>query len=125
MLRRTAEPLADLGWQLRPVFAMSCLAIALGALAWNGSRRLASSPAAPEILSFTADKLSVRPTEPITLRWKVVNAKKVLIKDPHGTVLEPTQSDSITMYLRKPGAYSFMLIALGENETVTSGLGGQ
>jgi len=67
----------------------------------------------PKIISFTVDKSVVTASQPVTLRWKVRNVKKVIIKGVNGTAVEPSAGDNhLTLYLSQPGQYSFVLVAM-------------
>lgn len=105
----------EFSWAPKAALSLAALAVAL--TVW-GVRAPLSAPA-PEILQFTADKTSVVVGEPITLRWEVANAKKVLIKDNHGLVADPGQEKTMKMYHMRPGKYTFVLIALGTDKDVS------
>ena len=107
-------------WGLRPALAVAGVlgALTLVFLPAQEPDKVRKAEAKPQILSFTVDKAKVGRSEPITLRWKVANVKRVQVKRSDGmlvgelTINRPVQSDSITLYGQKPGKYSFVLVAL-------------
>lgn len=104
------EPSA-LPWGVRPALAFAGVAAAICLIVLPFSLHHNSRP---RIISFTVDKSVVTASQPITLRWKVRNVKKVIIKGQNGTAVEPPAGDNhITLYLSQPGQYSFVLVAMG------------
>lgn len=97
--------------------ALSCAAVVAACfilLFDAGGRRLA----VPHVESFAADRLQVEKGESITLTWKVLNAKKVMIKAGRSTVIDPRPAGSISMKLLEPGAHRFQLIALADGKSL-------
>jgi len=105
------EP-APVHWGLKPALAFAGLAAIICLMVLPLTSRRDTHP---KIISFTVDNKVVTTAQPVTLRWKVANAKKVIIKGVNGTAVEPPAGDnSLTLYITEPGQYSFVLVAMGE-----------